>query len=544
MKTKGLLSLALVLVLGASLVSADYLVRIPLATSESIYRLSQPGLSVWEDLGTCAIARVRADALKDLEAQGFRPEILDEVKGEGAYYTAYSVIPEGEAVLSEWGNVLCREYGASLVWVRDPDSFVLNKGPLMLRRLGRPLVLERPQGGPSLGMPLNPFVQAMVAAVRVDSCMAALRRFQRFRTRYSTTDSGRAASIWTRDKFRAYRARIPQDTAMLHSWNATQAQNVILERPGYLHPETSAVIGGHIDSYSTTNAPGADDNATGTVAAIEAARVMKNYDFELTARFCAFAGEEQGLLGSDSLASLYRGRGDRIVGMLNYDMIGHVNPAPESLEIFGRSGGQDAWLMSFVKAAADSYLTNFLVNPRNYSLSGSDHASFWAQSYTATCGIEDYPLQNAAYHTSRDSIGTGLNVGVNDSLWFVQCVRSGVAAFALLCRPFRSNGVEAGPAPLVAMPRELALLPLQPNPTGGSTTIHFLLPHPGRVSIEVYDLAGRLVKQIRAGELMSGEHRVVWDGKDARDSEVASGVYFVRLQTKEGVRTGRLILIR
>ncbi len=544
MNTKRLLLLALVMVFGASLVSADYLVRIPLATSESIYRLSQPGLSVWEDLGTCAVARVKADAFKDLEAQGFRPQVLDEVNEGGAYYTAYTVTPAGEAVLSEWGRVLCRENGASLVWVRDPDSFVLNKGPLMLRRLGRPLVLERPQGGPSLGMPLNPFVQAMVAAVRVDSCMAALRRFQRYRTRYSTTDSGRAASIWTRDKFRAYRARIPQDTAFLHSWNNTQARNVVLERPGFVHPETSAVIGGHIDSYSTTNAPGADDNATGTVAAIEAARVMKNYDFELTARFCAFAGEEQGLLGSDSLASMYRGRGDRIVGMLNYDMIGHVNPAPESLEIFGRAGGQDAWLMSFVKAAADSYLTNFLVNPRNYSLSGSDHASFWAQSYTATCMIEDYPLQNAAYHSSRDSIGTGLNVGVNDSLWFVQCVKSGVAAFALLCRPFRSNGVEAGSALPVVQPRELALLPVQPNPTNGSVAIRFLLPRPGKFSVEVYDLAGRLVKQVKAGEQMPGEHRVTWGGRDSHGAEVPSGVYFVKLQARDGVRTGHLVLVR
>jgi len=543
MKTKGLLSLALVLGFGASLVSADYLVRIPLATSESIYRVSQPGLSGWEDLGTCAIARVRADALKDLEAQGFRPQVLDEVNEGGAYYTAYTVTPAGEAVLSEWGRVLCRENGASVVWVRDPDNFVMNKGPLMLRRLGRPLVLERPQGGPSLGMPLNPFVQAMVAAVRVDSTMAALRRLQRFRTRYSTTDSGRAASIWTRDKYRAYRAHIPQDTAMLHSWNSTQAQNVVLERPGFVHPETIAVIGGHIDSYSTGNAPGSDDNGTGTVAAIEAARVMKNYDFELTARFCAFAGEEQGLLGSDSLAGLYRRRGDRIVGMINYDMIGHVDASPESLDVIGRTGRQDTVLMKFVKAAADSY-TAMKVVFQNSGLTGSDHASFWSQGWTATCQIEDYPLHNPSYHTAGDTIGTGPNPGMNDSLWFVEAVKSGVAAFALLCRPFRSNGVEAGSALPGVQPRELALLPMQPNPTTGSVAIRFLLPRPGKFSVEVYDLAGRLVKQVKAGEQMPGEHRVTWGGKDSHGAEVPSGVYFVKLQARDGVRTGRLVLVR
>jgi hypothetical protein len=538
MKRKGLLSLALVMGLGASAVSADYLVRIPLATSESIYRLSQPGLSVWEDLGTCAITRVRADALKDLEAQGFRPQVLDEVNEGGAYYTAYAVTPAGEAVLSEWGRVLCTENGASVVWVRDPDNFVLNKGPLMLRRLGRPLVLERPQGGPSLGMPLNPFVQAMVAAVRVDSTMAALRRLQNYRNRSSNSDSCRAAVNWTGNKYRAYRARIPQDTVTLFNWSSTYAPDVYLERPGYVHPETIAVIGGHIDDVSNR---GADDNGTGTVAAIEAARVMKNYDFELTARFCAFTGEEQGLLGSDSLAGYFYRRGNRIVGMLNYDMIGHVDATPESLDVIGRTGRQDTVLMKFVKAAADSY-TAMKVVFQNSGLTGSDHASFWAQGWTATCQIEDYPLHNPAYHTQADSIGTGPNVGMNDSLWFVEAVKSGVAAFALLCRPFRSNGVEAGLP--VALPRELALLPLRPNPTRGGSAIRFLLPHPSRAVVEVYDLAGRLVKRVSDGPFSPGEHEIVWDGRGAGGAAVPSGVYFVRLQAREGVRTGRLVLVR
>jgi len=540
MKTKGLLSLALVLVLGASVVSADYLVRIPLATSESIYRLSQPGLSVWEDLGTCAIARVRADALKDLEAQGFRPQVLDEVNEGGAYYTAYTVTPAGEAVLNEWGRVLCTENGASVVWVRDPDNFVLNKGPLMLRRLGRPLVLEKPQGGPSLGMPLNPFVQAMVAAVRVDSTMAALRRLQNYRNRSSNSDSCRAAVTWTGNKYRAYRARIPQDTVTTFNWSTTYAPDVYLERPGYVHPETIAVIGGHIDDVSNR---GADDNGTGTVAAIEAARVMKNYDFELTARFCAFTGEEQGLLGSDSLAGYFYRRGNRIVGMLNYDMIGHVDATPESLDVIGRTGRQDTVLMKFVKAAADSY-TAMKVVFQNSGLTGSDHASFWSQGWTATCQIEDYPLHNPAYHTQADSIGTGPNVGMNDSLWFVEAVKSGVAAFALLCRPFRSNGVEAGSALPVVQPRELALLPIQPNPTTGSVAIRFLLPRPGKFSVEVYDLAGRLVKQVKTGEQMPGEHRVTWGGRDSHGGEVPSGVYFVKLQARDETRTGRLVLVR
>jgi len=436
MRKKVLLSLALGLGLSLGATAGDYVVRVPLVTYEAIYDLPQPGVQVWQDLGSCAIARVSPDGLKGLEAQGFRPEVLGEVKTEGAYYVAYLGRPEGQVALDRWAKVLCVVQGAYLIWVQDPEAFVSNKGPLMLARIGtHPVVLAKPPGGQKFTVvPRNPFVQDMVNSVRVDSVMAALRRLQNYRNRSSSSDSCRAAVTWTRDKYRAYRNRIPQDSAMFQTWSATYAPNVILERPGYTHPESICVIGGHIDDVSN---PGADDNATGTVAAIEAARVMKPYLFERTVRFCAFTGEEQGLLGSDTLAGLYRQRGDNILGMLNYDMIGHVNPSPETLEIIGRTGGEDAWLMSFVKSAADTYVTSppLLIYTRNQSLSGSDHASFWAQGYTATCGIEDYPLQNPAYHTQADSIGTGPNVGVNDSLWFVNVVRSAVAAFALLAQP-------------------------------------------------------------------------------------------------------------
>jgi len=200
-------------------------------------------------------------------------------------------------------------------------------------------------------------------------------------------------------------------------------------------------------------------------------------------------------------------------------------------------------LMKFVKAAADSY-TAMKVVFQNSGLTGSDHASFWAQGWTAFCGIEDYPLHNPAYHTQADSIGTGPNVGMNDSLWFVEAVKSGVAAFALLCRPFRSNGVEVSPTPFIATPRELALLPLHPNPTTGSTTIRFLLPRPGRYSVEVFDLSGRLVKTVATGELMPGEYSEAWVGRDEQGHDVSSGIYFVKLQTRDGGRTGRLILVR
>jgi hypothetical protein len=369
--------------------------------------------------------------------------------------------------------------------------------------------------------------------------MAMLRRLQHYRNRNSSHDSCRAAVTWTGDKFRAYRVRLPQDTVIYFNWSGTYSRQVYMNRPGYVHPETIVVIGGHIDDASN---PGADDNATGTIAAIEAARVMKNYDFELTARFCAFTGEEQGLLGSDTMASYFYRRGDRIKAMLNYDMIGHVDISPESLDIHGRSGTADDWLMNFVKAACDTY-TTVKVELDKSDLWASDHSSFWNFGWTAICGIEDYPLHNPVYHTQGDTIGIGDYAGVNDTLWFVNCVRSAVAAFALMCRPFRSNSAVADWPP-GQEPDRLALAPVRPNPSTGVVSIRFFLPIAREFSLRVYDRSGRAVKEFSDNFMPAGGHEILWNGRSDRDEILPAGVYFVRIASGENSRTESVTLIR
>jgi len=529
------------LALNAGPADMNYIARIP--AGAALYELSQtPGVTLWEYFGSGVIAKLDKAALTDLTVRGFQPEVLDRLRSDGEYYIAWDAgYSEANDILESWGKILCTENGAYVVWVQDPSGFVMNKGPLMLNRISKnPLVIKNEdnnEGSPVIMA--NPFVQAMVSAVRVDSCMAALRRLQHYRNRYSSSDSCRASVTWTGNKFRAYRARTPQDTVIYFNWSSTYANDVYMDRPGWVHAETIAVVGGHIDDASN---PGADDNATGTVAAIEAARVMKDYDFELTARFCAFTGEEQGLLGSDTIASFFYRRGDRIKGMLNYDMIGHVDIAPESLDIHGRTGTSDDWLMNFVKAAADTYTTMKVVLIKS-NLSGSDHASFWNYGWTAICGIEDYPLHNPPYHTQGDTIGSGPNAGVNDTLWFVNSVRSAVAAFALLCRPFRSNSA-VDDWPPGQEPSRITLAPIRPNPSTGFVSIRFFLPHSRVFSLGVYDRAGRTVKKFRDNVLPAGGHEIFWDGKADNGESLPSGVYFVRLRVDNETRAMPVILIR
>jgi len=84
----------------------------------------------------------------------------------------------------------------------------------------------------------------------------------------------------------------------------------------------------------------------------------------------------------------------------------------------------------------------------------------------------------------------------------------------------------------------------RPNPFNPTTTIAFGLPEPADVSIEVYDVSGRLVRVLERGSRGAGYHRVVWDGKNDGGAEVASGVYFCRLDALGESRRARMVLLK
>ncbi len=83
-----------------------------------------------------------------------------------------------------------------------------------------------------------------------------------------------------------------------------------------------------------------------------------------------------------------------------------------------------------------------------------------------------------------------------------------------------------------------------PNPFNPSTTILFSLPAKGMILLDVFDLQGRLVKSLVAGEMPAGAHSVVWNGFDNAGRAKASGVYFYRLRTPNVSLQRRMVLIK
>ncbi|HEX6632063.1 MAG TPA: M28 family peptidase [Gemmatimonadaceae bacterium] len=106
--------------------------------------------------------------------------------------------------------------------------------------------------------------------------------------------------------------------------------NVIAVQRGTVHPNRYAIMTADIDSRAsdgndaTSDAPGANDNASGMAGALEAARVLTRYRFPSTIVYAGLSGEEQGLFGGQNMARTAKEKGWDIVAVLNNDMIGNI----------------------------------------------------------------------------------------------------------------------------------------------------------------------------------------------------------------------------
>jgi hypothetical protein len=161
------------------------------------------------------------------------------------------------------------------------------------------------------------------------------------------------------------------------------------------------------DHWQMWPAPGADDNGTGVGALMEAARVLPHHDLPFDVMFVLFSAEELDRLGSKDFVSRYEGLyGERIIGLLNADMLGYA--------FAGLLGGTiitnytSGWFAEMIRESARARdpslpLTVVLPGPPN-----SDHASFWDSSCTAVTFTEPLDehvsIVNPAYHTLGDTI--------------------------------------------------------------------------------------------------------------------------------------------
>jgi len=120
-----------------------------------------------------------------------------------------------------------------------------------------------------------------------------------------------------------------------------------------------------------------------------------------------------------------------------------------------------------------------------------------------------------------------------------------MGAFPTACDTKLEIPDDGGPGPQ-GQPAKLQtrLLGAAPNPFNPRTEIRFELEHVGDVRLEIFDVAGRLVRSWSLPQLAAGPHSIPWDGHDAHGNAVSSGVYYLRLQYAGKVLSDRMALLR
>ncbi|GAB4376924.1 MAG: hypothetical protein Kow0042_23820 [Calditrichia bacterium] len=328
------------------------------------------------------------------------------------------------------------------------------------------------------------------------------------------------------------------------SWTAAgniqagSLNNVIATKLGTAYPDQYYIICGHYDCTSEmamTRAPGADDNGSGTSGVIEAARVLAPYHFKYSIKFILFAGEEQGLFGSQAYASQAAASGEQIMGVLNMDMIAYDGNNDGLFEIHAGSMGSSQAIGTLVAANVSAW--NLPLNPEyktTGSSSASDHSSFWNYGFPAIMIIEDFQDFTPFYHTTNDLLST-LRLP-----YFHAVAQLTIGTLAELAIMDSLTGLSR---PEITTSQFLLSNPY-PNPFNPEVNIRYQLIRQEIVQLDIYDLLGRKVKQLWKGEQQPGVHYYSWDGTNSSGVSVASGIYIVRFQSGEHIQQKKITLIR
>lgn len=446
------------------------------------------------------------------------------------YLLVHLSSPAGLAHMEELGETVFHREGIVIVKISGPapENFV-REGVFFLQPLR---VMNTGDGSdiPFLLQPLDgpdDFVSDIVASVNEDSIKAVIQQFENYGTRYSSTDNYDTACDWAQERFEYYGLDAVQQTFPMSSYDC---QNVIAELPGTTDSTKIYIICGHLDSTSGspyTNAPGADDNASGSSAVIEAARILSGYEFEYTIRFICFGGEEQGLWGSSYYASQASSAGDDILGVVNLDMVLYAPPGDDVMWVPYNTQSNDLALA--LEAICDTYVPALTVDIEyNPGATYSDHASFWNNGYAAVLGIEQEVWTNPYYHQTTDLLAnyiTYFPFGTN-------CIKGAIATVAYLSVPTSSTGV-SGQEESAA---HFGIAGISPNPAHSLLRLDLTQGFTGVVEISLFDITGRMV--------LSGVHDASSGRVNLGLSELPPGVYAVRVSSKALSETRNIVITR
>ena len=312
-----------------------------------------------------------------------------------------------------------------------------------------------------MGSRKNPQVEAILAEISTARIEATIRKLASFGTRHTLSDPDNptrgigAARRWIKAELESYakesggRLVVEEDSFLQPAGGRvtkpTTLVNLVATLPGDQPASRDRwlVVSGHYDSIprpmsdTEIDAPGANDDASGTAVSMELARVMSKYHFDATLVFLAVPGEEQGLLGAAHWAEKAKREGRKIEAMLTDDIVGNTDggngihdnrrvrvfsegiPSTETeaqarsrRSIGGENDGPSRQLARYIKEAAELYIPDFevtLVFRRDRYGRGGDHIPFNERGFAAVRLTE--PNENFDRQHQRIEVRDGVPLG-------------------------------------------------------------------------------------------------------------------------------------
>ncbi len=270
-------------------------------------------------------------------------------------------------------------------------------------------------------------ITTYVAQVIADSIIADIQHMEDYGSRIYDSPEAIEAQDWIKAQLENYGLEVELTYAGVDG-----AKNVIAVQPGLVYPDQYIVVGGHFDSTSWSgDAPGADDNASGTAGVMEIARILSQYEFNYSIIYCAWSAEEIGLYGSAAWASNASAQNMDIQGYLNLDMIGYLQEGSEyHTDVMAPSSAQP--LVDFYETIVNLYVDDFAVYEGSMTGGDSDHTSFNNNGYMGIFPFEDSDNYSPYIHTDEDLIGPS----VNNPVYAQKFVQAGVAFTATAAELF------------------------------------------------------------------------------------------------------------
>jgi len=423
------------------------LVYVDLRTSDDLNRFASTHLPMYTFLNGGLLTGADRAGQQRLQEAGLSFKVIDPDLRSGSYYQAETRPSHPFPDFASYGQVLFKTANGGLLRMDSSRVDALTQAGVELRLITltpKPLPTAQSEAvSPDVVDP-DPLIQGMIDQVSTDQIYAY--------------DRGLAGEIpvWVDDGWYTITTRntnsgtpIQKTTSYVgqhmstdlglgveyYQWNNSTNPDVIGEIPGLTNPENIFIIGAHIDDVNGT--PGADDNASGSVATLLAADILSQYQWGCTLRFAFWTGEEQGLLGSDAYAQHVYNSGENILGYLNLDMIAWNTPnSPASIYLGYRSSvPKSLVLANLFSDVVDAYNINLQpVIGTSYDGS-SDHTSFLDRGYPAILAIEGNDDFNPYYHSAQDTPAN------TDPIYFTDFVKASIATYAHMSGCLIPSGV-------------------------------------------------------------------------------------------------------